>query len=442
MPTAKPPTRPTTPRQKAAPTRQEAPGPTIGTLGDLTPDPANRRTHNPRNLGMLVDALKVVGASRSIVVDEAGVILAGNGVVEAASAAGLTKLQIVDADGDTVVAVRRRGLTAAQKRQLAIYDNRTAELAEWNVAQLAADLQNGEDLTAFFLPDELTGLLGADVKGGLTDPDAVPPVRATEIQRGDLFDLGAHRLLCGDSTVAGDVARVMGDTRADLVFTSPPYGAGNVAKLRDHYVKGQANRQSFYMGSSDAPRDWLGLMGAWFAVLRPLVTTVIVNVQLLADNKRLILEWLYTNREDFCDVIVWDKVNAAPQMQRNVLSNAFEFLLIFGGNGSRAIPFADFHGSLMNMVRIDPRGKNDSSDVHRAVMPVELPTWIFAQLCPRAKTMIDPFSGTGTTVIAAEQLARTCRAIELEPQYVQVAIDRWEAFTGQRAVKVGEAVRA
>lgn len=145
-------------RQKVPLVRQDAPGPTIGTLGDLTPDPANRRTHNPRNLGMLVDALKVVGASRSIVVDEAGVILAGNGVVEAASAAGLTKLQIVEADGETVVAVRRRGLTAVQKRQLAIYDNRTAELAEWNVEQLAADLQNGEDLTAFFLPDELQTL--------------------------------------------------------------------------------------------------------------------------------------------------------------------------------------------------------------------------------------------------------------------------------------------
>jgi len=115
---------------------------------------------------MLVDALQKVGASRSIVVDEDGVILAGNGVVEAASEAGITKLQIVDADGDTLVAVRRRGLTPSQKRELAIYDNRTAELAEWNVEQLAADLQNGEDLAAFFLPDELTRLLGAAVLPG------------------------------------------------------------------------------------------------------------------------------------------------------------------------------------------------------------------------------------------------------------------------------------
>jgi hypothetical protein len=107
---------------------------------------------------MLVDALQKVGVSRSIVVDEDGVILAGNGVVEAASEAGITKVQIVEADGETLVAVRRRGLTAGQKRDLAIYDNRTAELAVWNVEQLAADLQNGEDLSAFFYDDELKAL--------------------------------------------------------------------------------------------------------------------------------------------------------------------------------------------------------------------------------------------------------------------------------------------
>lgn len=124
-------------------------------IKDLKPDQTNRRSHNPRNLGMLVDALQKVGASRSIVVDEDGVILAGNGVVEAASEAGLTKLQIVEADGETIVAVQRKGLTDAQKRDLAIYDNRTAELAEWNIEQLGADLKNGEDLSVFFYDDEL-----------------------------------------------------------------------------------------------------------------------------------------------------------------------------------------------------------------------------------------------------------------------------------------------
>lgn len=131
-------------------------------IADLTTDPANRRKHNPRNLGMVVDALHRVGAARSIVIDEDGVVLAGNGTIEAAAEAGITRLQVVDADGETLVAVRRTGLTREQKRALALYDNRAAELAGWDLVQLRADADAGLDLGTFFQPAELADLLGAD----------------------------------------------------------------------------------------------------------------------------------------------------------------------------------------------------------------------------------------------------------------------------------------
>ena len=133
-------------------------------LKDLTPDPENRRRHTPRNLGMIVDALHQVGAARSIVIDEDGQVLAGNGVVDAAAEAGLHRVRVVDADGETLVAVRRRGLTRAQKRQLAIYDNRSAELATWDTDQLRADFEAGEDLSAFFVEAELDQLLGTPTR--------------------------------------------------------------------------------------------------------------------------------------------------------------------------------------------------------------------------------------------------------------------------------------
>ena len=107
---------------------------------------------------MITDALHKVGAARSIVIDEDNLILAGNGVTEAAAEAGITKVRVIDASGDELIAVRRTGLTPAQKRHLAIADNRGAELATWNVEQLAADLKNGEDLSAFFFEEELTNL--------------------------------------------------------------------------------------------------------------------------------------------------------------------------------------------------------------------------------------------------------------------------------------------
>ena len=134
----------------------------ITQIGDLTPDARNARRHNARNIGLLVDSLQEVGAARSIVIDEDGRILAGNGTVEAAAEAGITRVQVVDADGETIVAVRRRGLTEEQKRRLALLDNRTAELAEWDAPVLEALRDEGLKLDDLFSDDELAGLLDAE----------------------------------------------------------------------------------------------------------------------------------------------------------------------------------------------------------------------------------------------------------------------------------------
>lgn len=127
-------------------------------IKDLTPDPNNRRQHTPRNVGMLVDSLQKVGAGRSIVIDENNEILAGNATIEAAGEAGITKVKVIEADGTEVIAVKRTGLSDQQKIELAMFDNRTAELAEWNTQQLLKDVENGIDLSAFFFEDELKSL--------------------------------------------------------------------------------------------------------------------------------------------------------------------------------------------------------------------------------------------------------------------------------------------
>lgn len=130
-------------------------------IKDLTSDPKNRRKHTPRNIGQIVDALQKVGAARSIVIDEQGEVLAGNATLEAAAEAGLTKVKVVDANGSEVVAVRRTGLTGEQKRDLALFDNRAAELAEWDIDQLIEDAKAGLDLAKFFHPDELRSMFDA-----------------------------------------------------------------------------------------------------------------------------------------------------------------------------------------------------------------------------------------------------------------------------------------
>jgi hypothetical protein len=226
-------------------------------IKDLVPDPANRRLHNPRNLGMIADALHEVGAARSIVIDEENVILAGNGVTEAAAEAGITRVRVVDTSGDELVAVRRRGLTAEQKRALALYDNRTAELAAWNPEQLQADVASGLTLEPWFSESELATVLGrsASLKAGRTDPDQVPAERPTGIQLGDLFDLGPHRLLCGDATSQADVARLLGNDKPLLMVTDPPYGVAYDPTWR---ADAGVNRNPRKLGkvTNDDHADW------------------------------------------------------------------------------------------------------------------------------------------------------------------------------------------
>ena len=142
----------------------------IKTLADLTPDKRNARRHNPRNVGMIERALGEVGAARSIVVDENGVILAGNATVEAAANAGIERVQVVDGDGETLIAVRRTGLTPEQKRKLALYDNRTAELADWD-AEVLAELKGEDfDFSGAFADEELSEILSG------IDSDVLPDI--------------------------------------------------------------------------------------------------------------------------------------------------------------------------------------------------------------------------------------------------------------------------
>jgi len=156
----------------------------IDHLKDLTPDPRNARRHNPRNIGMIVDSLHEVGAARSIVIDEDGRILCGNGTVDAAAEAGIEKVQVVDVDGETLVAVRRSGLTESQKTRLALLDNRSAETAEWDAVVLAQMAEDGVKLDDLFCDDELTAILTQD--SDMFTPNIAPETSSALVTSDDI----------------------------------------------------------------------------------------------------------------------------------------------------------------------------------------------------------------------------------------------------------------
>jgi DNA modification methylase len=399
---------------------------------DLRPNPKNWRTHPEAQANALRGLLSEVGMADAVLARELedGSLMLIDGHLRAETIGEeevpVLVLDVNEAEADKILATLDP-LAAMAEADAAKLDAilREVDTGSPDVQQLLADLA------------EEAGLYQDDAKEIVEDEVPEPPVDPIT-KPGDLWLLGEHRLLCGDSTKAEDVERLMAGAKADLCFTSPPYGAANVAKLRDHYIPGAAKRESFYDQHEDDPDSWPDLMAGWFAAFRPVSECVICNVQMLADNKRAMIRWLADRADDLVDVIVWDKINAAPQMQANVLSNAFEFCFVFGGNASRAVPFADFHGTLSNVLRLDPRGKNDQADKHRAVFPLELPAWFMQSLCREAKTVADPFCGTGTTLIAAEQLGRKCYGMEISPQYCDVIVKRWETLTGKKATRANE----
>jgi DNA modification methylase len=395
-------------------------------IADLTSDPENRRAHNPRNIGMIADALQAVGAARSIVIDEDGIVLAGNGVLEAAAEVGITRVHVVEGDGNTVIAVRRRGLTDEQKYKLAMYDNRAGELATWHPEQLAKDVAAGLNLEPFFFKNELAIKLGTKgARGGASDPDAAVALRATDIQPGDVFALGPHRIGCGDSTRIEAVRRVIGDEPIAMVFTDPPYGV-NVTGKGGASIAGDISFTAIplmfdVLDTVLGPRGWLYVCGGQS------------NMPLYG---RLFERYL----RQLPRVIVWDKGRTAT-VRFNGYHSCYELIYYAfreGGGDQWYAPRDAEHADDIWRISVEDGG---DTRIHPTQKPVALAARAIVNTCPPEGRVFEPFSGSGSTLLACEQHARVCLAMEIDPQYVQAAIDRWETFTGRTATKVAEAIR-
>jgi DNA modification methylase len=405
--------------------------PAITHINDLTPDPKNARKHSARNVGTIADALREVGAARSIVIDENNVVLAGNATIEAAADAGITKVHVVEADGNTVVAVRRTGLTPQQKARLALYDNRAAELAEgWDVDVLQALQADGVDLSAFWQEDELAALYAAECTPtvGQTDPDAVPAERHTDIVTGDVFALGRHRLVCGDARQLATIEAAMAGTRADGMWTDPPFGVSYVGKTSEALVvHGDAESDlAPLLRDVFAAADRVLTPGAAIYVVHPAGRNAVVFGQAF-----LAVGW------HFHQGLVW--VKNAMVLGHSDFHFQHESIIYGWKTGAPHTWLSD--RTQVTVFLIDrPKASLD----HPTSKPVALVLQQISHNVAAGGVIVEPFAGSGSTLVAAEQLGISCRAVELSPAYCQVIIDRWEAFVGNgaKAVKVGEAVHA
>lgn len=380
-------------------------------ITEVKSNPNNPRTIKDDKFKKLVQSIQEFPQMlelRPIVVNDEMVVLGGNMRLKACKEAGLKEVPVIKASQ----------LTPEQQAEFIVKDN--VGFGEWDY-DLLLDAYNADDLEAWGL--DLPELEVTELEAEEDDFEVQADGIETDIVFGDLFEIGEHRLLCGDSTDSDAVARLMNGEKADIAFTSPPYNAGKSEGLsgNTHTTDNKYNEYN----DNQKQSDYLDLLIGFTNNALMNAEYLICNIQSLAGNKIALIEYLYQYKNNFIDVAIWDKGHGAPQMAKGVMTNVWEYMIFISSNEnpSRAIPKTQFQGTVQNIYRGKPNRNNEFSNVHAATFPIDLPEWGLQFTIP-GSIILDQFLGTGTTMVASHQLRRKCYGMELDPKYCQVIIDR------------------
>ena len=401
---------------------------TITTLADLSQDDRNANAGTPRGRGLVETSLQKYGAGRSVLVDRNGKLIAGNKTAEAAGSAGMDNVLVVQSDGTRLVVVQRTDLdldTDTAARELAIADNRAGELGlEWD-ANMLAELGQEIDLSTFWERDELAALLAQDVASGDggDDFDTTPEDGPTRVQLGELWQLGSHRLLCGDSTKAEDVARLMGRERAAMVLTDPPYGM-----RLDADFSGMKNNGAF-MGSKGLKHgtrydNVIGDHDDFNAA--PIVALFEYTKEQFWFGADYYANTLGDTQHTGA-WLVWDK--RLDDSADRMYGSCFE--LIWSRQKHKRDMLRCKWAGVFGTEHEPQRGRQH---------PNQKPCLLLEEMINRYSEIDaliwDGYLGSGTTLIAAQRTGRRCYGIEISEKYCDVILRRWEAETGKTAERI------
>jgi DNA modification methylase len=392
-------------------------------LIDLTTDPHNANRGTERGREALARSLRDYGPGRAVLIDRHGRIIAGNKTVEQAKRLNIP-LRVVKTDGHHLVAVQRADLDLAtdpRAKALAIADNRVGEIdLEWDVDMLKQLQADGLNLSAFWTDAEFATLF-AESTAGLSDENAVVEPGPTDIVRGELFVLGRHRLLCGDATSPADVARLLNGVTPVLMATDPPYGVSYDPAWRHRANPSQ--RTTVGRVRNDDRAEWVA---AW--QLFPGTIAYVWHAGLKAAAAAADLEAAgFTIRSQ----IMWQKQHFALSRGDYHWGHEPAWYAVRGRGrwrGDRC------QSTVWEVANLNPMGGTRDADNavtgHSTQKPVRLFEIPLLNHTVPGEASYDPFCGSGTAIIAAEKLGRVCHAMEIDPQYVQAAVTRWETFTG------------
>lgn len=378
-------------------------------ITDIKPNPNNPRIIKDDKFKKLVKSIQDFPQMlelRPIIIDENNVVLGGNMRLKACIEAGLNDVPVKQA----------ADLTEEQKKEFIVKDN--VGYGEWDWDDLANNW-NTDDLIEWGLdiPNFEPEVLEAE-----EDHFAVPDGGVeTDIVLGDLFEIGEHRLLCGDSTDSDQVANLMNGQKADISFTSPPYNAAKNSHLNGR-VKGFDEK---YQQKNDSKTDeeYLKFLYDFTINTTTFSTYSFVNIQLLAQNKFVLIDYQNELKHLLKDILIWNKSQCPPNIVKGAFNTKWEYVFCFSENNeTRGFP-ASWQGKYPNVIETENASGNEYADIHKATFPISFPSWIIEKM-DFANSVLDLFCGTGTTMVAAHQLKRKCYGMELDPKYCQVIVDR------------------
>jgi DNA modification methylase len=392
----------------------------------LVPYARNARTHSEEQVAQIAASIVEFGFTNPILAGSDGVIVAGHGRLAAAQKLGL----------DTVPVVVLDHLTPTQRRALIIADNRIAENAGWDDAMLRIELQSLQedgfnlDITGFDA-DALAEIMAGEETtiDGQTDDDAVPEVSATPISRpGDVWELGNHRLVCGDATDPKSYELLMADGQSDMVFTDPPYNVDYANSAKDK-MRGK-DRPILNDNLGDGFYDFL------LAALTPMLSRCSGAIYVAMSSSELdtLQSAFRAAGGKWSTFIIWAKNTFT--LGRADYQRQYEPILYGWPEGENRHWCGDRdQGDVWNIK------KPQKNDLHPTMKPVELVERAIRNSSRPGDIVLDPFGGSGTTLIAAEKTGRIGWLIELDPKYVDVIVRRWQDWSGQEAYREADAVK-
>jgi DNA modification methylase len=408
-------------------------------INEIRPHPRNARTHSKKQIRQIAASIRAVGFAAPILIDENKILIAGHGRLQAAKSLGMS----------SIPAIVISGVSDAKKRALLLADNRIAQSAGWDREQLAIELATLPELLieddldisiTGFEPAEIDAL-HADFEDGSTDPadeidDSYLNGPAVS-ELGDLWQMGTHRLMCGDARNMDHLRRLLDGERAHMAFLDPPY---NVA-IGSIVGRGAVKHDEFVMASGEMSHD------AFVAFLKEILGaaaqfSIDGAVHFVCMDWRHVEELVIASRSAYramLNLIAWVKTNAG---QGSFYRSQHELIGVFRVGATPHLNTIELgrHGRSRSNVwhyagaNTFRSGRMNDLRAHPTVKPVAMIGDAIKDCTRRSAIVLDTFCGSGTTILAAERVGRRGYGLEIDPRYVDVAVRRWQAFSGRDAL--------